>query len=529
MNKTLSKIPLSYIVLFLVLCCFTILRLDSISLAYFGDEAMVYGPAVQQMASNGPSMLPGAIQEDLSRGHPMMFHFTAGLFLFLFGNTVTNSHIFALLISLCTLFVVFKISKAFLSDLYSVLIVISVASFSLFIGQSIMVYPEMMLTLFALTTFYFYLTKKPIHFFISASFLLLTKETGILFLFSLAIWNILKSIFIEHKKILSADFIKSQLPFVYPLLTLIAFFVLQKIKFGYVFYPEHIGFIKTNYETVEYMIGNLFRQLFVYDYRCCMYLTFALIFLLFYRKVKLQHRIIIVLLYYFQYKMLFGEESHDSFLTIVTFILSNVLIFSVYLFAVKHTLTIQDELILVPFLFILIYVLFCVINFFTDRYLIICLPFCLLICFGLIGQLKYSKQIGIGFSAIILISNFYFLTTTQSNGETTPYYKNVLMVQQEMVDYIESSCSSGDTIYCEFPHFVALNNKSAGFKRHDIWFTIKADSTIQYNYWVTDNFCGQNYYKTIENRKDLKLLKEFKHDNAELRIYTDFSTKPRIE
>ncbi len=522
MNTTFLKVPPAYIILFLVLSCFAILRLDSIGLAYFGDEAMVYGPAVQQMASNGPSMLPGAIQEDLSRGHPMMFHFTAGLFLFLFGNTVTNSHIFALLISLCTLFVVFKISKEFLSDLYSVLVVISVASFPLFIGQSAMVYPEMMLTLFALTTLYFYLKKKPIHFFISASFLLLTKETGILFLFSLAIWNILKSIFIDHKKILSADFIKSQLPFVYPLLPLITFFVLQKIKFGYVFYPEHIGFIKTNYESVEYMIENLSRQLFEFDYKYWIYLTFALMFLLFYRKVNLKYRIIIAVLYYFQYKMLFGEEPHDSLLTIVTFILSNVLIFSVYLFAVKHNLTIQDELILVSFLFILIYVLFCVINFFTDRYLIICLPFCLIMVYGLIAQVNYSKQMGIGFSVMILAFNFYFLATTRSNGETTPYYKNVLMVQQEMVDYIESSGSNGDTIYCEFPHFVALNNKSAGFKRRDIWFTIKVDSTIQYNYWVTDNFCGQNYYKTIENRKDLKLLKEFKHGNAEMRVYAGY-------
>ncbi|KAB2913325.1 MAG: glycosyltransferase family 39 protein [Bacteroidetes bacterium] len=522
MNTTFLKVPPAYIILFLVLCCFAILRLDSIGLAYFGDEAMVYGPAVQQMASNGPSMFPGAIQEDLSRGHPMMFHFTAGLFLYLFGNTVTNSHIFALLISLCTLFVVFKISKEFLSDLYSVLVVISVASFPLFIGQSAMVYPEMMLTLFALTTLYFYLKKNPIHFFISASFLLLTKETGILFLFSLAIWNILNSIFIDHKKILSADFIKGQLTFVYPLLPLITFFVLQKIKFGYVFYPEHIGFIKTNYESVEYMIGNLFRQLFEFDYKYWIYLSFALLFLLFHKKISLKHRIIIAVIYFCQYKILYGIWHTNSFIAIAAFIVGSLLIFSVYLSAVKSNFTVKDEMMLVSFLFILIYVLFCVINFFTDRYLIICLPFCLIMVYGLIAQVNYSKQIGIGFSVMILAFNFYFLATTRSNGETTPYYKNVLMVQQEMVDYIESSGLNGDTIYCEFPHFVALNNKSAGFKRRDIWFTIKVDSTIQYNYWITDNFCGQNYYKTIENRKDLKLLKEFKHGNAEMRVYAGF-------
>lgn len=522
MNKTILKASPAYIILFLVLCCFAILRLDSISLAYFGDEAMVYGPAVQQMAGNGPSMLPGAIQEDLSRGHPMMFHFTAGLFLFLFGNTVTNAHIFALLISLSTLFVVFKISKEFLSDLYSVLIVISAASFPLFIGQSVMVYPEMMLTLFALTTFYFYLKKNPIHFFISASFLLLTKETGILFLFSLAVWNIIKSIFIENKKIFSADFIKSQLPFIYPLFPLVIFFILQNIKYGYVFYPEHIGFIKTNYESVAYMIGNLFSQLFEFNYKYWIYLSFALLFLLFYKKINLKHRILIAVIYFVQYKILYGIWHTNSFIAIVAFIIGSLLIFSVYLYAVKGNFTVKDEMMLVSFLFILIYVLFCVINFFTDRYLIVCLPFCLLMVYGLTAQLKYSKQIGVGFSVMILTFNFYFLATIKSSGETTPYYKNVVLVQQEMVDYIESSGSNGDSIYCEFPHFMALNNKSAGFKKHDIWFNIRVDSTKHYNYWVTDNFCGQSFYKTIENSKDFKLLKEFKHGNAELRVYSGF-------
>lgn len=388
MNKILLKEPLTYIILFLILCLFVFLRLDSISLPYYWDEAWVYGPAVQEMASNGPSILPGAIQEDLSRGHPMMFHFSMGLFLFLFGNTVTNSHVFALLISLCTLFIVFKISKEYLSNLYSVLVVISVASFPLFIGQSLLVYPEMMLALFALLTFYFYLKKKPIHFFIAASLLLLTKETGIIFLFSLAIWNVVKSIFIDNKKIFSADFIKGQLPFIYPLLPLITFFIIQKIKFGYVFYPEHLGLIKIDYRSVEYMIRSIFRTIFEYEYKYWIYILFSFVFLLFYRKVSLKHRIMIGILYFCLYKMLFGFWPTSYFIAILTFIVLSIIIFSVYLYAVKLNFNTKDELMLVPFIFILLYILFCAINFFTDRYLLICLPFCLLMCYGLIAQLK---------------------------------------------------------------------------------------------------------------------------------------------
>lgn len=522
MNRTLFKIPITYILLFLILCCFVLLRLDSISLPYFWDEAWVYGPAVQEMASNGPSMLPGAIQEDLSRGHPMMFHFSAGLFLFLFGNTVTNAHIFALLVSLSTLFVVFKISKEYLSDLQAILIVLSVASFPLFIGQSLLVYPEMMLTLFALLTLYYYLKKKPIHFFISASFLLLTKETGVLFLFSLAIWNVVKSIFIDKKKIFSADFIKSQLPFIYPLLPLILFFIIQKMKFGYVFYPEHIGFIKTNYESLEYMIRNLFGQLFEFDYRYWMFFPLTIVFLLFHKKVNLKYRIIIAVLYFCQYKLLFGFWPTNALTAIITFVLFSILIFSVYLFAVRQSFDVKDELMLIPILFILVYILFSAFNFFTDRYLLVCLPFCLLMFYGLIAQTKYSTPISIGFSVVILCLNIYVLATTQNKGETSPYYKNIVMVQQDMVDYFESTHIEGDKIYCDFVHSNILNDTLAGFKKQSFLFDTSSDTTRDNNYWVTDNFCFQGFYITVENNKSMKLLKEFKHGNAEIRVYTKY-------
>lgn len=176
---------------------------------------------------------------------------------------------------------------------------------------------------------------------------------------------------------------------------------------------------------------------------------------------------------------------------------------------------------LAPFLFILIYILFSAINFFTDRYVLVCLPFCLLMCFGLLAQLKHFKPIGVGFCVLVLSVNFYFLATTKSNGESTPYYKNVVLVQQKMVNYFESTYTKEDKIYCDFVHSNALNNRFGGFKKQDMWFDTDVDSTLQYNFWVTDNIFPQSFYKSIENEKDIKLVKEFKEGNAELRIYTD--------
>ena len=39
------------------------------------DEIWVYAPALTEMAEIGPTLLPGVLDAELSRGHPLLFHF----------------------------------------------------------------------------------------------------------------------------------------------------------------------------------------------------------------------------------------------------------------------------------------------------------------------------------------------------------------------------------------------------------------------------------------------------------------------
>ena len=61
-----------FILLLIGFFCFEI---QFFHLAFLFDELWVYGPAVQMMAKNGPSLLPNVISPDLYRGHPLLFHF----------------------------------------------------------------------------------------------------------------------------------------------------------------------------------------------------------------------------------------------------------------------------------------------------------------------------------------------------------------------------------------------------------------------------------------------------------------------
>lgn len=65
---------------FLIPCfyifCFGFLSAHNILIWHItGTEAWVYVPGIRHMADAGPSLLPDAIPEYYSRGHPLLFYF----------------------------------------------------------------------------------------------------------------------------------------------------------------------------------------------------------------------------------------------------------------------------------------------------------------------------------------------------------------------------------------------------------------------------------------------------------------------
>ena len=92
------------------------LKVPSLSLPYFWDEAWPYSTAVHLMYENGLSLLPGAIPFDISRGHPLFFHFMNASAMHLLGNSIAASHLFPLLISILLLIVTYLFCLTFFSE-----------------------------------------------------------------------------------------------------------------------------------------------------------------------------------------------------------------------------------------------------------------------------------------------------------------------------------------------------------------------------------------------------------------------------
>ena len=138
----------AWVLLAVVLAVLLAVKLPLLDLPFYWDEAWVYGPAVRTLAREGPSLLPGALPPELGRGHPLLFHATLGMAGLLFGDTPVVLHAAALGLSLVLLITLFLVVRAEAGPGAAVLAVTALAFQPVFLAQSGLVLPEVMLSLF---------------------------------------------------------------------------------------------------------------------------------------------------------------------------------------------------------------------------------------------------------------------------------------------------------------------------------------------------------------------------------------------
>ncbi len=167
-------------VLLVVLIIFTVYKIHHLSYPYYWDESWPYAPAVADMYKHGISLLPGAVNPELSRGHPLLFHAMAASWGKLFGMSHVSMHSFGLLISLLFLVVIYECMLRLFSFRAAIMSLLLVCTQVLFIVQSSYLLLEMLVALLAFVSIYAYINKQYLLTAISLSALFYTKESGLI-------------------------------------------------------------------------------------------------------------------------------------------------------------------------------------------------------------------------------------------------------------------------------------------------------------------------------------------------------------
>ncbi len=477
-----SRLPL-----FIVLLIFVACRIPYLHYAYYWDESWPYAVAIKQMYHHGISLMPGAIDPELSRGHPLFFHAIAAMWMGLFGSSHIAMHSFALLITVLFLALIYETGLRLFDQRMAILAVLLVATQEVFFVQSAMVLFEMLVAFLSFLSLVFYVKEKYILTALCLCMLFYTKESGLIMGFILGIDAVL-TMFNDRippkqrgYKILSVAL---------PCLSIGVFFLIQKHLLGWYVFPLYSNLVPHEWVKFWYPFRICcMYSLFVYQYRFYYFILLLILAIIAALKQRTAKLLIILLpaicIYYFV-----DDTRAGRLLPGVPFFLVFLVSTAWFLYeysSVKYYPNPQQrKLIRLSGLFILCFLCFSALNFFTPRYLLAAMVPLFFIIAAWVNTLIGFIDSRIYYVVIcaILITGTYTFTHSTNSGDADLGSFNALELQQDVVDYFEKNVSPDDNIYTSsFLESQHLQDPATGFLRSSKVFkntTWKYDRSSQY-------------------------------------------------
>jgi 4-amino-4-deoxy-L-arabinose transferase-like glycosyltransferase len=472
------KKNLFFLALILLLILFIILKIPYLGLPYYWDEAWVYGPALRFMEAHQLSLMPDALPVSYSRGHPLLFHFLGALWLRIFGVSLLSSHLFALFVSIALLIIVYYFCRSFFSQKVGLLACFLILVQPIFQAQSVLVLPEILLSLFLLMTIFFFLKEKWIGYILAGTCALLTKETAIVIVISALFWFLLNSFFIKKEKIKAINFISKSVILVIPIIFFCFFLILQKRINGWYFFPDHLQSISTDLFII---IKNLIKRtiyLLTDDGRIMLFLA------------------MLISIYFF-----FSKKTYRKNPANITLIF--LVIFSAF------------------------YLFICAVNFYSNRYSIsIIIPFIIMASFFIINFFTKKTYLFLFILGILCLQLFVFIPKEKSSDCSLGYTQDI-KTSKQMVEYCVDNNFQNKSIFANFLMTVNLSNPYSGYITEQHRFpntSSKIDNNTELYIFSSMELLKENKeqidaYNKIKSSKTIRLLKRFESKFSWTEIY----------
>lgn len=426
------------------------------------------------MYETGPGLLPGALPLWDAKGHPLFFFFLSSVWMRLTGTSVFTVHILPLLISLCTLLVLFFVVKKHVNLWAANISVFLFSVQSLFLAQATMLLPEMLVTLLLLLSVGSYLSKNYWLYTVIASTMVMTKETSIAFIGGFLIFHMIEYFSGKTK---TRKWIVESAILAIPVLVYGIFLFLHKRVFGSFFFQEHTNYIQLNLPSVinkiQVAVGIIFTR---YGRNIILIATIVALSTIFVKKKKLKKKKLLGLL-------------------------------------VLQTI---------------IFILFSSLNFYTHRYMLGLMALFMIIAGILLEQAKLKKNIPNRIILAVIISvPLYFTFAKKTNADCDLFYVDIVKVYKKMVKYCEKQDWNDEPISSSFNLIFCLQNPHLGYVSTQEGFSNVTDLKKFKEAKIFINDCTSNGFTaqidSIKNKT--KLAKDFRLNHAWGEIFTNLPTK----
>ncbi len=414
-------------------------RLPVLDYPFYWDESWSYAPGVKLMYLHGPSLMPNAIDIFYSRGHPLLFYASAAAWMKIFGDSHIAQHAFCLLVSLLLIVVMYEACLKWFNKRVALMTLLLLPLQIIFFVQTTFLLPEIMIGLFTMLALYYYIEGKYFLTWLSLTALMLTKESGMVLGLllginaTLSLLNKMRPVSTRIKKFASVSLSGVAIGL---------YFLLQKHLNGWYFYPEHTGYILWDWHIFwdKFRFANYL--LFMQDHRTWLFrvlMGLGVVTAIISKKLRPAILLVPGILIYL------AIEDRLSFLPrktlfgfmLLSYILAGWTLVKTY---TDHNSK-RSRFIMIGVFFIVFYLVFTCINFFTARYLLCIFPVIFMIVAAWIDTMldklpKYS--VFVVMAAFIAIILFEF-KDNKGLGDINLGSIDAMKVQEEAITWLENA------------------------------------------------------------------------------------------
>ena len=338
----------------------------------------------------------------------------------------------------------------------------------IFLAQSGLLLPEMQLALFAFVSFVFYVFNRV---FLQSLFLaaaLLTKESALVVALAFLATDFL---LLFLKQIDGRDFLKRLVAIAVPVLILGAFLIKQKIDLGWFFFPEHIGLIDTDSALVLKKLERYAAFVFVYQGRIGVAIT-----------------LVVALFFVLKRRLVFTLIQLKTFFFIGFFTIG--------------------------------FLVFSALNFYSDRYMLIVIPFLLVaLVFALSIVLENQKALVTIFSAVVVFQLIQGYNLKGNNDHNMSYVDAVKSFQVALT-YTQESNLNMQKIYAPFLLQGAMQQAIMGYVASDTVFNdVSTEITAQTKLAFFANIDDRAHFEEISKSASWQKLHRVEIGRAWVEIF----------
>ncbi len=522
-------------VLITVLLIFALFKIPNLLLPFYWDESSPYVPAVRQMYHNGLSLLPNALDANLSRGHPLFLHFFFALWITIFGNSNFALHACALFISLLFLITIYETGLRLFNQRVAVLALLLIATYVPFFVQSSFVLPEVLVAFLAFLSIGLYVKEKYLLSTLTLTALFFTKESGMIVGFVMGT-DALIALFNSKTEIRKR--LIRLLPVTIAGFFIGLFFIIQKLLRGWYVFPFHTDSVLLKWDAIWDRFGTgVIHADFCMNSEYILFLAllvYSVIFLVKNKSIKnitpLSLAVLIVIAWFMETSRIIRLDGKGSIYYIGTYLIFFTFIILylrlLFFFAKKEFLAshVERRFVILIGLFILCLSLFSSVLVFIPRYVLangIAALFLLAVFFDILISHTSDK---LYYPLIIVIMATAYLSFRGSNswGDEEMGFTKGVKTQVAEVEFMEKNNFYDKHIYVNsYMGYTHLRDRDCGFLSSKKNFKYTGfDLMPNTDVVIWDNV--ENFNASpgfLANNPDFILIKKISYDDKWAEIY----------